>query len=105
MCKSPVLMQSDFERRFYLQMDASAYGMGAVLSQEGEKSPSLSKRRKPTLHPNSYYSATFIPPERNYDIYERELLAVMKFLGHWRPYLGWTKESFTILTDHANLQY
>jgi hypothetical protein len=29
----------------------------------------------------------------------------MKSLGHWRPYLGWTKEPFTILTDHANLQY
>jgi hypothetical protein len=29
----------------------------------------------------------------------------MKSLAHWRPYLGWTKEPFTILTDHANLQY
>jgi hypothetical protein len=29
----------------------------------------------------------------------------MKSLVHWRPYLGWTKEPFTILTDHANLQY
>jgi RNase H-like domain found in reverse transcriptase len=52
-----------------------------------------------------YYSAMFTPTERNYDIYERELLAIMKSLGHWRPYLGWTKEPFTILTDHANLQY
>jgi RNase H-like domain found in reverse transcriptase len=29
----------------------------------------------------------------------------MKSLGHWQPYLGWTKEPFTILADHANLQY
>ena len=29
----------------------------------------------------------------------------MKSLAHWRPYLGWTKEPFTIMTDHANLQY
>jgi 3-mercaptopyruvate sulfurtransferase SseA len=29
----------------------------------------------------------------------------MKSLTHWRPYLGWTGEPFTILTDHANLQY
>jgi hypothetical protein len=27
----------------------------------------------------------------------------MKALYHWHPYLGWTKEPFTILTDHANL--
>jgi hypothetical protein len=30
---------------------------------------------------------------------------MMKLLAHWRPYLGWTKEPFTIITDHANLQY
>jgi len=29
----------------------------------------------------------------------------MKSLQHWCPYLGWTKEPFTILTDHANLTY
>src|SRR5713226_8492866 len=52
-----------------------------------------------------YYSATLSPAERNYDIYERELLAVMKSLAHWRHYLGWTKLPFIILTDHANLQY
>src|SRR6266705_3201041 len=105
MCCSPVLTQPDFEKKFYLQTDASAYGVGAVLSQEGELTPTLAKRTKPTLHPTAYYSATFTPTERNYDIYERELLAVMKSLAHWRPYLGWTKEPFTIMTDHANLQY
>ena len=30
---------------------------------------------------------------------------MMKALSHWRPYLGWTREPFTIMTDHANLQY
>jgi hypothetical protein len=105
MCCSPVLTQLDFDKRFYLQTDASAYGVGAVLLQEGKTSPTLAKQSKPVLHPISYYSATFTPTERNYDIYERELLAVMKSLAHWRPYLGWTKEPFTILTDHANLQY
>jgi len=29
----------------------------------------------------------------------------MKSLQHWHPYLGWTKEPFTILTDHTNLMY
>jgi hypothetical protein len=105
MCTSPVLTQPDFDKRFFLQTDASAYGMGAVLLQEGELTPSLLKHKKPTLHPISYYSATFTPMECNYDIYERELLAIMKSLAHWRPYLGWTKHPFLILTNHANLQY
>jgi hypothetical protein len=101
MCAAPVLQQPDFERRFFLQVDASAYGVGAILSQEGRQfdiskiSPSTAA--KPKLHPIAYYSVTFTPTERNYNIYERELLAVMKSLMHWRQYLGWTKEPFTVL--------
>jgi hypothetical protein len=52
-----------------------------------------------------YYSATFTPTERNYNIYDQELLVVMKALNHWRQYLGWTKVPFTIMMDHATLQY
>ena len=106
MCQGPVLQQPDFGKKFYLQADASLYGVGAVLSQEGKHlTPSLAKQQKPILHPIAYYSATFTQTKRNYDIYERELLAVMKALAHWRQYLGWTKEPFVIMTDHANLQY
>ena len=107
LCAAPVLKQPNFKKKFFLQTDASAYGMGAVLSQEGDipTTSALSKCQKPILHPIAYYLATFIPAKQNYDIYERELLAVMKALSHWRPYLGWTKEPFTIMTDHANLQY
>jgi RNase H-like domain found in reverse transcriptase len=79
--------------------------MGTILSQEGETSPTLAKRTKPTTHPVAYYSNTFTPTERNYDIYKQELMAIMKSLAHWQLYLGWTKEPFHILTDHANLQY
>ena len=106
MCKVPVLIQPNFEKKFFLQVDASAYGVGTALSQEGEiTTPSLKKRRKPALHPIAFYSETFTPTERNYNIYNRELLAMMKALCHWRPYLAWTKEPFTILTDHTNLTY
>jgi len=106
MCSAPVLTQPDFNKKFYLQVNTSGFGVGAVLSQESDiTTPSLAKQTKPALHPIAYYLATFTPTERNYDIYERELLAIMKSLTHWRPYLGWTKEMFTILTDHVNLQY
>jgi hypothetical protein len=108
MCMAPVLTQPDFDKKIYLQMDASGYGMGAILSQEGGPdtlTPVLTKHHKPILHPIAYYSATFTPMERNYNIYDQELLAIMKALAHWRPYLGWTKIQFTILTDHAKLQH
>ena len=104
MCNKPILHQPDFSKHFYVQMDASAYGMGAVLSQEGEISTS-SNSKTPLLQPVAYYSATFTLTEHNYDIYKHELLAIIKALKHWQQYLIWTKEPFTILTNHANLLY
>jgi hypothetical protein len=88
MCSSPVLTQSDFKKHFYLQANASAYSVGAILSQEGKPLPTLAKCTKPVTNPITYYLATFTPTERNYDIYKQELLAIMKSLAHWRPYLG-----------------
>ena len=110
MCCKPVLVQPNFDKRFYLQTDASAYGVGAILSQVAGPDPDTDstippKNSKPKLHPVTYYSATFTPTERNYNIYERELLAMMKSLTHWQHYLDWMKFLFIILTDHANLQY
>ena len=62
MCSSPVLTQLNFNKWFILQVDASAYGMGAILSQEGDPTnltPTLTQQTKPMLHPMAYYSATF----------------------------------------------
>ena len=73
MCSSPVLTQPNFNKRFILQVDTLAYGVGAILSQEGDPTnltPNLAQQIKPTLHPIAYYSATFTATERNYDIYK-----------------------------------
>jgi hypothetical protein len=102
MCSRPILRQPDYTKQFFLATDASAYGVGAVLLQEGEINP---RTKKPTQHPIAYYSATFIQTERNYDIYERELLAVIKALQHWRPHLAATEIPVIVLTDHANLTF
>src|SRR6266850_3157667 len=103
MCNKPVLRQPDFTKPFYILTDASAYDMGAILLQEGESAVLQieTPHKKPKLHPVAYYSATFTETERNYDIYDRELLAIIKAITHWRPYLIWTEEPFTIYTDHA----
>ena len=100
MCDKPVLRQPDFHKTFYLQTDASVYGMGAVLSQEGESTNS-----KPKCHPVAYYSATFTPMEQQYNIYKHKFLAVIKALENWRAYLIWTKTLFVIETNHKNLTF
>ena len=75
MCAKPILWQPDYTKASFLATDASTYGMGAVLSQEGELNP---RTQKPILCLIAYYSSTFTPTERNYEIYEREFLGVLK---------------------------
>jgi hypothetical protein len=82
MINKPVLRQPDFTKPFFLLTDTSAYGVGAILSQEGGSSTS-NPGQKLKLHPVAYYSATFTQMERNYDIYERELLAIIKAISYW----------------------
>jgi RNase H-like domain found in reverse transcriptase/Reverse transcriptase (RNA-dependent DNA polymerase) len=101
MTDQPILRQPDFDKTFFLQTDASKYGVEAVLSQAGEKGSTSPRRR----HPVAYYSATFSPTEQNYDAYELEFLGLLKAIEHWRPYLIWTKEPFVVETDHKNLTY
>jgi len=103
MCSKLVLTQPQYDKPFVVHTDTLAYGVGAILLQEGEINPQ--KPSKPHLHPIAYYSAMFTPTERNYDIYERELLAVIKALQNWRPHLAWTPHPFTLITDHANLTF
>ena len=67
----PVLTQPNQNKPFELEVDASGFALGAVLLQRG----SDGKR-----HPISYYSRTLTAAEWNYDIYKRELLAVMEGL-------------------------
>jgi len=57
MCAAPVLIQPDFNKKIFLQVDTLAYGVGAILLQEGNFTTStLAKCSKPTLHPIAYYS-------------------------------------------------
>jgi len=76
--------------------DASLVASGAVLMQ---------KDGNGDLHPCAYYSKTFALAERNYDIYDRELLAVIRALEEWRQYLTGTRHPVTIITDHRNLTF
>ena len=67
----PVLAHPDLTKQFELKVDASGYAVGAVLMQRQEDG----KR-----HPVGFYSVTLNPAERNYDIYDLELLAIVKAL-------------------------
>ena len=92
----PVLAHLNLDKQFELEVDASRYAVGAVLLQRQDDA----KR-----HPVGYYSATLSVAERNYDIYDLELLAIVKALQNWRPLLAGLPHKIKIFSDHLNLQY
>ena len=92
----PVLRQPQLDKPFKVEVDTSGFALGGVLLQRQEDSKK---------HPIDYYSATLNEAQRNYDIYELELLAIAECLKHWRPYLAGSPHEIIVHTDHTNLTY
>lgn len=93
---APVLAMFDYAKKTILETDASDWASGGVLSQYDDKG---------ILRPVAYFSAKHSATECNYEIYDKELLAIIKCLEEWRPELQGTRDAFEILTDHKNLEY
>ncbi len=94
---APILHHPDPELPFVVEVDASSTGLGAVLSQR-QGSP-------PKLYPCAYYSKKLSSAERNYDVGDRELLAMKAAFEEWRHWLEGSTHPFLVLTDHKNLEY
>ena len=50
-------------------------------------------------------SKALIEVERNYQIHDKEMLAIIQALEEWRHFLEGTVEKFEVYTDHKNLSY
>jgi hypothetical protein len=85
---APVLAHPDPSLAFIVEVDASEAGMGAVLSHRSGAPPKL--------RPCAFFSRKLSPAECNYDVGDRELLAVVRALRVWRHWLEGAKHSFLI---------
>uniref|UniRef100_A0A8C5M117 Gypsy retrotransposon integrase-like protein 1 n=1 Tax=Leptobrachium leishanense TaxID=445787 RepID=A0A8C5M117_9ANUR len=94
---APILSLPNPTQPFFLEVDASEYATGAILSQR-DTSSSL-------LHPIAFHSKIMDSAEQNYDVGDKELLAIKKALEEWRHLLEGTHHPVTIYTDHRNLEY
>jgi len=91
----PVLSLPTREGKFRVETDASGHTIGGVLFQEQDGK----------WKPIAFLSRTMQPAERNYEIYNKELLAIVEALTKWRQYLLDALETFEIWMDHENLKY
>jgi hypothetical protein len=71
---APILAHYSPECQCIVKTDASDFALGAVMSQKGSDDK---------LHPIAYHSRKFSPVEINYEIYDKELLAVVDSFKIW----------------------
>ena len=57
------------------------------------------------LHPIAFHSRKFSATKINYEIYDKELLAIVDSFQTWRHYLEGASTPITVYTDHKNLEY
>jgi len=94
--KEPVLAAPDIDKKMRMEVDASDYATGGVLSVECEDG---------LWRPVAFLSKSLNETERNYEIHDKEMLAIIRGLEAWRHLLEGAQTKFEIWTDHKNLEY
>jgi len=92
---APVLAHWDPEAPVTVETDTLDYALAAILSIHV----------KGDIHSIAFYSRTFNSAELNYDIHDKELLAIYEAFKKWHHYLKGTPRPVDIVTDHKNLTY
>ena len=86
----------DHSQPFQIESDASKVTTEAVLTQLDSNND---------RHPVAFLSQTFKDTERRYEIYDRELLGIIRALKEWQHYLQGSGHTTTVFSDHKNLTY
>lgn len=91
-----ILAHFDHRRQTILETDASDYVTAAILSQYDDKN---------ILRPVAFMSKKMLPAECNYEIFDKELLAIVNAFETWKAELGSVEAPTLILSDHKNLEH
>ena len=91
-----IVANFNYDLPIVLETDVSDYALGARLTQ---------KKEDGTFRPVAFWSRKMIPAELNYDVHDKELLAIVSAFQVWRAYLEGAKHTVTVRTDHKNLTF
>jgi len=93
---TPILTHWVPDAQLVVETNASDYALAAILSI-------MTKDNE--IHPVAFHSRIFSAPELNYDVHDKELIAIFEAFKIWQHYLEGSASPIDVVTDHKNLEY
>jgi len=93
---APILTHWILDAQLVVETNASDYTLAAILSI-------MTKDNE--IHPVAFHSRTFSAPELNYEVHDKELLAIFEVFKIWRHYLEGSASPIDVVMNHKNLEY
>ena len=93
---APILQHFDPSKDITLITDASDFALSGIVHQPDTQG---------VLHPVAYYSRKLSPAEINYDVFDKEMLAIIENFREFRPWMVGTSKPIAVVSDHKNLEY
>jgi hypothetical protein len=96
--EASILAHFDLKKQIYIKSDSFDFVSAKVLSQ---------MRKNDELHLVKFFSKNLVSIECNYEIYDKELLTIVRCFEQWRFESLFIKSDVSIkmLIDHKNLKY
>lgn len=91
-----ILQNFDYEKEIIIETDTSDYKTARLLSQRDDEG---------VLHPVAYFSTKHTPANCDYDIYEKEQMAIIEVFEEWRLECKGAAYPLQWITDHKNIKY
>jgi hypothetical protein len=93
---APILTHFNPNHKYIVETDTLDFALSGTLSQTAEDEK---------LHLNAFHSRIFSPAKINYEIYHKELLAIVDYFKAWRGYLEGLLHTVQVFMDYKNLEY
>ena len=93
---APILRHFNPDKECVVETDTSDYVSAGILSQIADDG---------LIHPVAFFTKKHSPAECNYEIYDKELMAIIRSFEEWRPHLESAKGIIEVLFYHKNLEY
>jgi hypothetical protein len=91
-----ILQYFDYDQEIIVDTNTSDYISASIILQYDDEG---------ILYPVTFFSKKYTPAEYRYEIYNKELMAIIRAFQEWIPNLEGIFYPIQVLSNHKNLEY